>query len=127
VWLTPESPIVQRRCRVASSIATKVDVVVVADGDATALGTDDFTGDELTDAVALGDADGEPEAETDSSPPPSTNRTVLPTTAAGDDGPSDRGALQATCPFARSTASTDSRPTTIALPSAITGAGIPAA
>jgi len=106
-----------------------VDVVVVAEGEATALGSDDadLAGDELAVGVTLGETDGELDADTDSSPPPSTNNTVAPTIAAGDEGPSDRGALQATFPSLRSTASTDWRPTTIALPSATTGAGIPAA
>jgi hypothetical protein len=71
-------------------------VVVVADGEAITLGAvADFAGDALTDGVPLGEADGELDAETDSSPPPSTKSTVLPTTAGGDDGPSDRGALHA--------------------------------
>jgi len=77
--------------------------------------------------VALGDGVGEFDPETDSSPPPSTNKTFPPTTAAGAEGPSDRGALQARLPSARSTASTDCRPTTMASPSATIGAGIPAA
>ena len=102
-------------------------MVVVGEGDAIAVGVADFAGETLTEGVALGDAEAEFEAETDSSPPPSTNSTVLPTIAGGDDGPSDRGALHAACPVVRSTASTDCLPTTIASPSATTGAGIPAA
>jgi hypothetical protein len=128
VWLTSDNGTVQIRRWVDASIATSVDLVVVAEGDAITLGADaDFVGDVLTEGVALGAADAELEAETDSSPPPSTKSTVLPTTAGGDDGPSDRGALHAAWPVVRSTASTDSRPTTIASPSAMTGAGMPAA
>ena len=106
-----------------------MDVVVVADGDATAVGVADadLPEDADEDGVALGDGVGEFDPETDSSPPPSTNKTFPPTIAAGAEGPSDRGALQARLPSARSTASTDCRPTTMASPSATIGAGIPAA
>src|SRR5262249_45192546 len=128
VWLTSVRGTVQSRCWVDAFIATSVEVVVVADGDAIApVGVEDASlpGDAVAGAVAVGDGVGEFVADTDSSPPPSTNNTVPPTTAAGDDGPSDRGALHATWPSVTSTASTDSRPTTIASPFATTGAGIP--
>jgi len=129
VWLTSESAIVHTRRWVAVSIATRVEAVVVAEGETTALaaGDADLPGDALVEAVAVAEGVGELDAATDSSPPPSTNTTVPSTTAAGDDGPRDRGALQSTPPSVRSTASTDCRPTTIASPSATTGAGIPAA
>lgn len=104
-------------------------MVAVADGEAAAPddGEPDRFGDGVEESVTLGEGVAEFDAETDSSPPPSTNRTVPLTTAAGEDGPRDRGALHATLPSVRATASTDARPTTTASPSAMTGAGMPAA
>ena len=47
---------------------------------------------EAEEGATVADADGEPDADADSSPPPSTNNTRPPATAAGADGPSARGA-----------------------------------
>ena len=69
--------------------------------------------------------DGVPEAEADSSPPPSTNSTRPAATAAGAEGPSARGTVHAGSPAERSTALTSSRPTTMASDPVRTGAGIP--
>ena len=52
----------------------------------------------------VAEADGVLEADADSSPPPSRNNTRSPATAAGEDGPSARGAVQAAEPDVRSTA-----------------------
>jgi hypothetical protein len=82
------------------------------------------------EGLADGDGDGVELADDERSPPPSVNRIVvrlpLATTAAGALGPSSRGVVQATAPVSSETAVMSSRSTTIASPSAITGAGIPA-
>ena len=67
------------------------------------------------ESTASAEGVGELDADADSSPPPSTNSTTPSATAAGEDGPRDRGALHAgSSRSVRSTASTSSRPTTIA-------------
>lgn len=79
------------------------------------------------DELGLGGAAvvGDDDAEADSSPPPSTYRSVCPDTAAAEEGPIARGTDQAVDPLARSTAATSSRPTTIASESVRIGVGNP--
>src|SRR5213078_1183405 len=77
-----------------------------------------------------GEGVGVPLADAERSPPPSVNRSVVPcgpgTTAAGALGPSLRAIVHATDLDPRETAETSSRSTTIAFPSPMTGAGMPA-
>ena len=115
-------------------MATSVDVALVAaeeaEGDgvgvALAASAPPRDGDgEAEEGATVAEADDEPDADADSSPPPSTNNRRPPATAAGADGPRARGASHAASPDARSTATTSSRPTTIASDPVKTGAGIP--
>lgn len=125
MWLTSDRGAVQTRSRVPRSIATRLDVVALEEGGALAGEVVVLAeGDGATD-VDEDVADGESEAEADSSPPPSTNSTRPDATAAGAEGPSARGAVQAGSPEDRSTALTSCRPTTIASDPVRTGAGIP--